>query len=525
MDASLTNILLVVAFIAIAAGVGLTVWLVARRRILAERLRAAQEQAQRILRDAERDAEARRKEVELEVKDRLLRAQTDLEREGRDRRQEIQNQERRLAQREESLAQKLELLDRREKELAGRDRDLQAKERSAAEHLAKHQAMVEEARQQLERVAGMTADEAKKHLLASLEHEARLEAMALAKRIEEEARNEAEQKAKEVLAIAIDKCASDFVAEAVVSVVDLPSDDMKGRIIGREGRNIRAFEKATGIDVIVDDTPEAVILSGFDAVRREIARVALQRLIADGRIHPARIEEVVEKVKKEVEASIKEAGEQAAFELGITNMHAELLRMVGRLRYRTSYSQNQLQHTKEVVRLVGIMAAELGLDPQIAKRAALLHDIGKMADGDHEGTHTQISVELAKKYKEHWKVVNAIAAHHEDEEARCIEAVLLQAADTLSAARPGARRDLVESYVKRLEKLEQIANSFKGVSRAFAIQAGREVRIVVEGDQVTDQGSYQMAKDIAKKIEAETEYPGQIKVTVIRETRAIEYAK
>jgi len=300
---------------------------------------------------------------------------------------------------------------------------------------------------------------------------------------------------------------------------------MKGRIIGREGRNIRAFEKATGIDVIVDDTPEAVILSGFDAVRREIARVSLQRLIGDGRIHPARIEEVVEKVKKEVEATIKEAGEQAAFELGITNMHAELLRLVGRLRYRTSYSQNQLQHTKEVARLCGIMASELGLDPTFAKRAALLHDIGKSADGEHEGTHTQISTELAKKYKEHWKVVNAIAAHHEDEEAQCIEAILLQAADTLSAARPGARRDLVESYVKRLEKLEQIANSFKGVSRAFAIQAGREVRIVVEGDQVSDQGSYQMAKDIAKKIEQETEYPGQIKVTVIRETRAVEYAK
>ena len=524
MDASLT-ITLVVLVAVVIVGAVVVAGLAARRRVLSEKLRAAEEQAQRILRDAERDAESRRKEVELEVKDRLLRAQADLEREGRDLRQEMQNLERRLVQREESLAQKLEILDRREKELAARDRELQAKERAAAEHLAKQQALAEEARQQLERVAGMTAEEAKKHLVASLEHEARLEAMALAKRIEEETRNEAEQKAKEILAIAIDKCASDFVAESVVSVVDLPSDDMKGRIIGREGRNIRAFEKATGIDVIVDDTPEAVILSGFDPVRREIARQSLQRLIADGRIHPARIEEVVEKVKKEVENTIKEAGEQTAFELGITNMHSELLRMVGRLRYRTSYSQNQLQHTKEVTRLAGSMAAELGLDPQIAKRAALLHDIGKMADGDHEGTHTQISVELAKKYKEHWKVVNAIAAHHEDEEARCIEAVLLQAADTLSAARPGARRDLVESYVKRLEKLEQIANSFKGVSRAFAIQAGREVRIVVEGDQVTDQGSYQMAKDIAKKIEQETEYPGQIKVTVIRETRAIEYAK
>ncbi len=524
MDAS-QIVLIDIGAVVLAVGVGLAVGLAGRRRVVAEKLRAAEGQAQRVLRDAERDAESRRKEAELEVKDRLLRAQVELERESKDRRQEMQSLERRLVQREESLTQKLELLDRREKELAGRERDLQAKERSAAEHQAKYQALLEEARRHLERVAGMTADEAKKYLLASLENEARLEAMALAKRIEDEARNEAEEKAKEILAIAIDRCASDFVAESVVSVVDLPSDDMKGRIIGREGRNIRAFEKATGIDVIVDDTPEAVILSGFDAIRREIARLSLQRLIADGRIHPARIEEVVEKVKKEVENTVKEAGEQAAFELGITSMHPELLRLVGRLRYRTSYSQNQLQHTKEVARLAGIMAAELGLDPQLAKRAALLHDIGKMADGDHEGTHTQISVELAKKHKEHWKVINAIAAHHEDEEVQCIEAVLLQAADTLSAARPGARRDLVESYVKRLEKLEEIAHSFKGVSKAFAIQAGREVRIVVESDQVSDAASYQMAKDIAKKIEQETEYPGQIRVTVIRETRAVEYAK
>jgi ribonuclease Y len=501
------------------------VGLAGRRRLVAEKLRAAEEQGQRLLRDAERDAESRRKEVELEVKDRLLRAQVELERESKDRRQEMQSLERRLVQREESLTQKLELLDRRDKELANRERDLQAKERSTAEHQAKYQALLEEARHQLERVAGMTGEEAKKQLMASIENEARLEAMGLVRRIEDEARNEGEQKAKEILAVAIDRCASDFVAEAVVSVVDLPSDDMKGRIIGREGRNIRAFEKATGIDVIVDDTPEAVILSGFDSVRREIARLSLQRLIADGRIHPARIEEVVEKVKKEVEETVRQAGEQAAFELGITTMHPELLRLVGRLRYRTSYSQNQLQHTKEVARLAGIMAAELGLDPQLTKRAALLHDIGKMADGDHEGTHTQISVELAKKHKEHWKVINAIAAHHEDEEPQCIEAILLQAADTLSAARPGARRDLVESYIKRLEKLEEIAHSFKGVGKAYAIQAGREVRIIVEGDQVSDQASYQMAKDIAKKIEQETEYPGQIRVTVIRETRAVEYAK
>ena len=524
MDASLILVVAVGALV-VAVAVGLAVGLAGRRRLVAEKLRAAQEQAERLLRDAERDAESRRKEVELEVKDRLLRAQVELEREGKDRRQEMQNLERRLAQREESLGQKLELLDRRDKDLGTRERDLQVKERAAAEHQAKYQALLEEARRQLERVAGMTGEEAKKQLMTSIENEARLEAMGLVRRIEDEARNEGEEKAREILAIAVDRCASDFVAESVVSVVDLPSDDMKGRIIGREGRNIRAFEKATGIDVIVDDTPEAVILSGFDSVRREIARLSLQRLIADGRIHPARIEEVVEKVKKEVEETVRQAGEQAAFELGITNMHPELLRLVGRLRYRTSYSQNQLQHTKEVARLAGIMAAELGLDPHLTKRAAILHDIGKMADGDHEGTHTQISVELAKKHREHWKVINAIAAHHEDEEPQCIEAILLQAADTLSAARPGARRDLVESYVKRLEKLEEIAHSFKGVGKAYAIQAGREVRIIVEGDQVSDQASYQMAKDIAKKIEQETEYPGQIRVTVIRETRAVEYAK
>ncbi|MGH7377204.1 MAG: ribonuclease Y, partial [Candidatus Methylomirabilales bacterium] len=320
-------------------------------------------------------------------------------------------------------------------------------------------------------------------------------------------------------------CSTDFVAEATVSVVDLPSDDMKGRIIGREGRNIRAFEKATGIDVIVDDTPEAVILSGFDSVRREVARIALQRLIVDGRIHPARIEEVVEKVKKEIEEDIKQAGEQALFEVGVTGMHSELTRLIGRLKYRTSYSQNQLQHTKEVTQLAGLIATELRVDPRYVKRAALLHDIGKTADSKREGTHTEIAVEVVRKHNEHWKVINAIAAHHGDEEVRCLEAIILQAADTLSAARPGARREILESYVKRLEKLEEIANSFKGVSTSYAIQAGREVRIIVESGEVTDTHASQMAKDIAKRIEQEIDYPGQVKVTVIRETRSVEYAK
>ena len=380
-------------------------------------------------------------------------------------------------------------------------------------------------RQTLERISGMTAEEAKRVLMRHMESEARLEAMVTVKRIEDEARETADRRAKEILAIAIDRCASDFVAEATVSVVDLPSDDMKGRIIGREGRNIRAFEKVTGIDVIVDDTPEAIILSGFDSVRREVARVAMERLIVDGRIHPARIEEVVEKVKKEIDEKIREAGEQATLEAGVTGLHPELVRLLGRLRYRTSYSQNQLQHTREVAQLAGLIATEMGVDPTLVKRAALLHDIGKSVDGHHEGTHTQIAAALARKYGEHPNVINAIAAHHEDEEPNCIEAIVLQAADSLSAARPGARRELLESYVKRLENLEKIADSFKGVSKSYAIQAGREIRIVVESGQVSDSDATQMARDIAKRIEGELEYPGHIKVTVIRETRAVEYAK
>jgi len=385
--------------------------------------------------------------------------------------------------------------------------------------------LTEAAQRHLERISGLTADEAKKMLLQSLENEAKLEATALFKRLEDETREAADRKTKEILAIAIHKCASEFVMESTVSVVDLPNEEMKGRIIGREGRNIRAFERATGIDVIVDDTPEAVILSGFDSIRRAIAKESLQRLMSDGRIHPARIEEVVEKVKGEIEEDIKKAGEEAAFELGITGVHLELIRLVGRLKYRTSYSQNQLQHTIEVAQMAGVIASELGLDVMVAKRAGLLHDIGKSADVDIEGTHVLISVELAKKYGEHPKVINAIAAHHEDVEITCLEAVVLQAADTLSAARPGARRQLVESYVKRLEGLEKIANSFAGVSKTFAIQAGREVRIIVESSEVSDMQAYQLSRDIAKRIEKELQYPGHIKVTVIRETRAIEFAK
>jgi len=511
----------VVLGVALGAAAGYALRVYFSRRRIAE----AEAEAARTLREAEREAESKRREAELEVKDRMLQVRTELEREARDQRTELQGLERRLLQREESVDRQMESLGRRDKEMQAVQQSLQQREAAAVESEQRLKALLEEQRRALERVAGMTTEEAKRVLLKELEEEARREAATLAKRIEEEARETADQKAKEILAVAIDRCSTDFVAEATVSVVDLPSDDMKGRIIGREGRNIRAFEKATGIDVIVDDTPEAVILSGFDSVRREIARIALQRLIADGRIHPARIEEVVEKVKKEIEENIRQAGEQALFEVGVTGMHPELTRLIGRLKYRTSYSQNQLQHTKEVAQLAGIIATELRIDPRLVKRAALLHDIGKTADSKQEGTHTEIAVEVARKHNEHWKVINAIAAHHEDEEVKCLEAIILQAADTLSAARPGARREILESYVKRLEKLEEIANSFKGVNTSYAIQAGREVRIIVEGGEVTDTQATQMAKDIAKRIEQEIDYPGQVKVTVIRETRAVEYAK
>jgi len=505
--------------------VSLAVGFVARKVLARHRIAEAEERAQVIVADAGKEGERRRKEAELEVKDMIFRAKADLENEARERRNELQSLEHRLLQREESIERKLDLLDRREQHIGGKEAEVAQREQSVRESESKYQALLAEERQQLERISGMTAEEAKRVLVRHMESEARLEAMALVRRIEDEAKETADRKAKEILAIVIDRCASDFVAEATVSVVDLPSDDMKGRIIGREGRNIRAFEKATGIDVIVDDTPEAVILSGFDPVRREVARIAMGRLITDGRIHPARIEEVVEKVKKEIDEKIREVGEQATFELAVTGLHSELIRLIGRLQYRTSYSQNQLHHTKEVAQLSTMIAAEIGLDPTLVKRAALLHDIGKSVDGYHEGTHTQIAAEFAKKYREHPNVVNAIAAHHEDEEPNCLEAIILQAADSLSAARPGARREILESYVKRLEKLEKIADSFKGVSKSYAIQAGREIRIIVESGQVSDSDAQQMSRDIAKRIEQELEYPGHVKVTVIRETRAVEYAK
>ncbi len=505
---SIQNVIPLILLLILVGFVAGGLWV---QRFLQRKRGEIETERKRILEEAERAAEVRRKELELRAKEAALRTRAELEREGRERRQEFSRWERKLAQREEAL-------DRRE-------RELEARLRSVAEAEARYRALLEEERLKLEQMAGMTVEEAKRSLLQRVEEEARLEAIALVKRLEEEAKLEAEWKSREILAMAIERCAAEFVAEATVSVVNLPNDEIKGRIIGREGRNIRAFQRATGVDLIVDDTPEAVILSAFDPVRREIARIALERLVADGRIHPARIEETVEKAKMEVERSIQEAGEQACVELGIVGMHPELVKMVGRLKYRYSYGQNQLHHAKEVARLAGIMAAELALDPDVAKRAGLLHDIGKAADGTHEGNHTQIAVDLCKRYKEPAKVVSAIASHHEDTEVECLEAVLLQAADTLSAARPGARRELLEAYVKRMEKLEELASSFPGVKQAYAIQAGREVRIIVEGEEVSDLMVYQLAKDISKRIEEELEYPGQIKVTVIRETRAVEFAR
>ncbi len=485
----------------------------------------AEEEAKRIIRDTEREVESRRKEADLEIKDKALRARTEFEQEFHTRREETQSFEKRLNQREEILDRKLELMDRREREMTAREQELHTRDQAVSKQEAHWQQLVGEAGRKLEQLAGLTAEEAKDQLLRALEEEAKLHAAAHIKRIEDTATETGEDRAKQIIGRAICRIASEYVAEAAVSVVDLPSDDMKGRIIGREGRNIRALEKATGIDIIVDDTPETIILSGFDSIRREVARVAIQRLIQDGRIHPARIEETVEKVAKEVEKDIREAGEQACFELGITGLHPELVRMVGRLKFRYSYSQNQLAHTKEVTSLAGLLAAELKLDVKVVKRAALLHDIGKAADQGSETSHALLSAELAKKYNEDARVVNIIAAHHEEVAPQYAEAVLLQAADTLSAARPGARREIMETYVRRLAKLEEIATSFKGVEKCFAIQAGREIRVVVGSEQISDQAAYVMARDIAKRIEDEMEYPGQIKVTVIRETRAVEYAR
>lgn len=498
--------------------VGLLIGYLLRKNVGESKIGSAEQKAQNLILDAENAAENIKKEKILEAKEETHRLKSDLENEIRDRRKEVEKSERRILQREENIEKKLENIERREDGLSKRERSMNEKHQKIDEYLAKQ---VEE----LEKISGYTQEEAKQILLDEVEKDIRKDASAMITQVETEAKDEADKRAREIVTMAIQRCAADQVAETTVSVVPLPSDDMKGRIIGREGRNIRAIETLTGVDLIIDDTPEAVILSGFDPIRREIARIALEKLITDGRIHPARIEEMVQKATKEVNNIIKEEGEQACFETGVHNLHPEMVKLLGRLKYRTSYGQNVLKHSIEVSLLAGLMASELGYDPRLAKRAGLLHDIGKSIDHEVEGTHVEIGANICKKYKESWKVVNAVQAHHGDVEPTTMEAVLVAAADALSAARPGARRETLESYIKRLESLEEIANTTKGVDKSYAIQAGREIRIAVKPNQVKDDEVPMLAREIAKKIEGELEYPGQIKVNVIRETRATDYAK
>ncbi|MEI6206455.1 MAG: ribonuclease Y [Desulfuromonadales bacterium] len=488
-------------------------------------IRQAEELANKSIEDARRAAETITKEAELKAKDAAIQAKDEYERTTRDKTKDLQNLEKRLLQKEENLDKKVALFDQKELDILKKEQLFSQKEQDLAKRDEDLKKAVDVQRAKLEQISGMSASEAKNELMNAMESEAKHDSAKMIKAIEEEARETAENKAKEIMALAIQRYAGEYVAERTVSVVPLPSDEMKGRIIGREGRNIRALEAATGIDLIIDDTPEAVILSGFNPVRREVARLSLEKLLADGRIHPGRIEEVVAKSTEEVEHSIKVAGEQAAFDLGVHGIHPEVLKLIGRLKYRTSYTQNVYLHSLEVAFLCGIMAAELGVNVKQAKRAGLLHDLGKAVDHEVEGSHAVIGAELARKYGESPKIVHAIMAHHEDEKPNSVLAVLVQAADALSGARPGARREMMETYVKRLEDLERIATSFGGVTSSFAIQAGREIRVMVSSDHVTDEQSVVIARDIAKKIEAEMTYPGQIKVNVIRETRAVEYAR
>ena len=511
-------------FSAIAFGIGFLIAYWIRGKAVSKKVKAAEVEASRIIGDAQRKSDTTLKEADLEVKDKLFKMKSEFDAETKETRGELRNREQRLVHKEETHDRKNEQMDQRDRDISRKERDIKRTQDEIERSERKFKTLIEEQRQQLEKISGLTADQAKELLIRSMENEARYEGAKLIKRIENETKETADKKAKRIMATAIQRYAADFVAERTVSVVQLPSDEMKGRIIGREGRNIRALEAATGIDLIIDDTPEAVILSGFNPVRREVARISLTRLIADGRIHPARIEDIVKKVTQEVDQTIKEAGEQAAFDLGIHGLHNRLVKHIGQLKFRTSYAQNVLQHSVEVGFLTGIMAAELGLNTKLARRIGLLHDIGKAVDHEVEGPHALIGSKLAKKFGESPKVVHAIASHHEDLQPESIYALLVQAADSLSGARPGARKEILENYVKRLEDLESIANEFKGVSNSYAIQAGREIRVIVESDIVSDEEAVFLSKDIVKRVEEALTFPGQIKVMVIRETRAVAYA-